>query len=58
MKQPCDRKCPLRSATCHAECGKYSQFAADKREEYKRRKLEAEVVGAVCEGQLRRKTNA
>ncbi len=56
MKQPCDRNCPGRSATCHTECDKYRQFAAKRSEEYNKRRLEAEVVSAVCEGQIRRKT--
>ena len=56
MTQPCDRKCPNRSPTCHAECDKYREFAAQQREEYRRRKLDAEVTSAVCEGQIRRKT--
>ena len=53
MKQPCDRKCPGRSATCHAECEKYRQFAARQREEYKRRLAESEVTTAVVEGRIR-----
>ena len=28
MKNPCDRNCPERSATCHGKCEKYAAYVA------------------------------
>lgn len=53
MKQPCDRSCPGRSPTCHAECEKYRAYAEQQREDYKRRVFEFEVACAQMDAQRR-----
>ena len=40
MKNPCDPKCPERSATCHAKCGKYAEYVAWNEERKKAHVLE------------------
>lgn len=27
MKNPCEKTCPERTGTCHADCGKYALYA-------------------------------
>lgn len=56
MRQPCDRNCPERSATCHAECEKYALFTQQQAELHKKRLLDSDVKGAICDRQLRKKT--
>lgn len=40
---PCAKDCPDRTATCHAECGKYAEFAARCEKERKRRQMEGSL---------------
>ena len=54
MKQHCDRSCPGRSPTCHAECEKYRAYAEQQRKEYTRRKMLSDVISASVEGSIRR----
>jgi hypothetical protein len=56
MMQPCKRDCPGRSPTCHAECEKYAAFTQQQAESYKKRLLDSDVKGAICDRQLRKKT--
>ena len=56
MMQPCKRDCPGRSPTCHAECEKYAMFTQKQAESYKKRLLDSDVKGAICDRQLRKKT--
>ncbi len=55
MRQPCDRNCPGRSATCHTECDKYRRYAQQQQESYKKRILEFDVNSAKYEAQDRMK---
>lgn len=55
MKQPCDRSCPGRSPTCHAECEKYKAYTDQQREDYKRRMFEFEFACAKVDALRRMK---
>lgn len=55
MMQPCKRDCPGRSPTCHAECEKYAMFTQQQAESYKKRMLDSDVKGAICDRQIKRK---
>ena len=54
MKQPCDRKCPDRTAGCAANCPKWAEYARWRDGKYERRLRESQVSTAVCEGRIRR----
>ena len=56
MMQPCKRDCQGRSPTCHAECEKYALFTQQKAESYKKRMLDSDVKGTICDRQRRKKT--
>lgn len=43
MKQPCDRKCPRRTAVCHATCPNYAEFVIDNENKKKAERLEGEI---------------
>ena len=34
MKGPCEKECPYRSPTCHAECERYLTFAEERKRIY------------------------
>lgn len=36
-KSPCDKHCPRRSATCHAECKEYNDFRNQRNKELEER---------------------
>lgn len=38
MQNPCHKKCPERSPTCHSECERYEKFARERREMLDERK--------------------
>jgi hypothetical protein len=56
MKQPCQRECPGRSPTCHAECVRWAEWEEWKREEYARREVRyhADIHGAAQAQAVRR----
>lgn len=58
MMQPCKRDCPGRSPTCHAECEKYLQYAAENAAKRQERYLQGDVAGAVYESMRRMKKSA
>lgn len=37
MKQPCEKDCPDRSATCHSTCPKWAAWERYKEQDYARR---------------------
>lgn len=53
MRQPCDRNCPGRSPTCHAQCDKYQAYSAQQQEQYKQRKFEHDLACARVDAQRR-----
>lgn len=53
MKQPCDRKCPGRKASCAVTCPDWAKWEEWKKQEYKKRLAESEVTNAVFEGRIR-----
>ena len=55
MKQPCDKKCPDRSAECHSRCGKWLEYEKARNEEYARRAEEKHNEGVLYQIERDRK---
>lgn len=57
---PCDPKCPERSATCHAECPRYAAFAEKcerERNERSREKYFSEATKKKLDRDAKRKNH-
>lgn len=47
MRNPCKKKCPEWTATCHAECERYLEYAAWCAERRKHTQKESEVYNYI-----------
>lgn len=54
MTNPCSRDCPDRSPTCHADCQRYKDFAAEMAAQRAARWKDSQVATTICEGRIRR----
>lgn len=43
MRQPCEKKCPNRTGTCHAECEKFLEYDSWNRTKRKERDKERKI---------------
>lgn len=57
---PCKRDCPKRSATCHAVCKEYIEYAEAKEEErverWKQKQIDNYAIESVVEANIKRAT--
>lgn len=54
MKAPC-KGCADRAVGCHASCGKYIEYAEERRQARERKAKDLEINEGVCGGLIRRR---